>query len=272
LAFIALLFAVFSFKQVEISHQIRTIKDVSRSLLKVLTNPRLVVFILIISGFWTAQYQLYATMPKYVIRLLGEDAKPEWLANINPLIVVLFVVLITKLMRNQKAVTSIFIGMILVPVSAFVLSLGQVWQNSAGNSISVFNLFSMHPLTLMLIIGIAIQGFAESFISPRYLEYFSLQAPKGEEGVYLGFGYLYSFFAAIAGFILSGFLLDKYCPDPKTLPAGITSIQKAAYYQDAYHIWYYFIAIGLITSASLLIFTYLTNKKDRSDGVKTVAS
>ncbi len=269
MAFIAMLFAVFYFKQVDTSHQGKTIKDVSRSLIKVVTNPRLIIFIAIISGFWTAQYQLYATMPKYVIRLLGEDAKPEWLANINPLIVVLFVVLITKLMRNRKAITSIFIGMLLVPVSAFALSLGQLWQNSAGNLISVFNLFSMRPLTLMLIIGIAIQGFAESFISPRYLEYFSLQAPKGEEGVYLGFGYLYSFFAAITGFILSGFLLDKYCPDPKTLPIGLSAVQKAAYYQGAYQIWYYFIAIGLITSAALLIFTYITNKKDRSNGIKT---
>ena len=41
-----------------------------------------------------------------------------------------------------------------------------------------------------MIVGIALQGFSESFISPRYLEYFSLQAPKGEEGLYLGFSHL----------------------------------------------------------------------------------
>ena len=30
------------------------------------------------------QQQLYATMPKYVIRLAGETAKPGWIANVNP--------------------------------------------------------------------------------------------------------------------------------------------------------------------------------------------
>ena len=263
LAFLAMLCAIFFFKQTEQNTPAKSIKQVFSTLIKVVTNFRLLAFILIISGFWTVQYQLYASMPKYVIRILGENAKPEWLANINPLIVVLFVVLITKLMKNKKAVTSILIGMILVPVSAFALSLGQLWQNSAGNSVSVFNLFNIQPLTLMLIIGIAIQGFAESFISPRYLEYFSLQAPKGEEGVYLGFGYLYSFFAAIAGFILSGFLLDKYCPDPKTLPAGISPADKAAIYHNAYQLWYYFIGIGFITVAAMLLYIYFNSSNSK---------
>jgi MFS family permease len=102
-----------------------------------------------------------------------------------------------------------------------------------------------------------------SFISPRYLEYFSRLAPKGEEGVYLGFSYLYSFFAAIAGFILSGYLLDRYCPDPKTLPAGLTAIERALYYEHAYQIWYYFIAIGLFAAASLLVFAFVTQRNDK---------
>jgi len=38
----------------------------------------------------------------------------------------------------------------------------------------------MSNITLMMIAGIVVQGLAECFISPRYLEYFSLQAPKGE--------------------------------------------------------------------------------------------
>ena len=45
----------------------------------------------------------------------------------------------------------------------------------------------MHPVAFMMVVGIVFQGLAETFISPRFLEYFSLQAPKGEEGLYLGF-------------------------------------------------------------------------------------
>jgi len=69
----------------------------------------------------------------------------------------------------------------------------------AGTDISVLGMVVLHPLTIMMIVGIAIQGLAECFISPRFLEYFSFQAPKGEEGLYLGFSHLHSFFSAIAG-------------------------------------------------------------------------
>ncbi len=260
---VALLFALFTFKQDATVRKTKSVSEIFRSLWKVVSNPRIMLLILIVSGFWTTQYQLYATMPKYVIRLLGESAKPEWIANINPLIVVLFVVLITKLMSKRRASTSIFIGMLLVPVAAFVISMGQAMEGAVGSSISFFGLFTAHPLVITLVVGIALQGFAESFISPRYLEYFSLLAPKGEEGTYLGFSYLYSFFAAIAGFIISGYLLERYCPDPKTLPAGLTVLEKAAYYQDAHQIWYYFIAIGLFTSACLLLFIFVTDRNDR---------
>ncbi len=260
---IALLFALFAFKQDESERSTKSLRDVLHSFRKVVTNPRIMALILIVSGFWTTQFQLYATMPKYVIRLLGESARPEWIANVNPLIVVLFVVLITKLMSKRKAATSIFIGMMLVPAAAFIISMGQAMEGAIGSSISVFGLFSAHPLVITLVVGIALQGFAESFISPRYLEYFSRLAPKGEEGVYLGFSYLYSFFAAIAGFILSGYLLDRYCPDPKTLPAGLTAIERALYYEHAYQIWYYFIAIGLFAAASLLVFAFVTQRNDK---------
>ncbi|MBI1937084.1 MAG: MFS transporter [Ignavibacteriales bacterium] len=263
MAFLAMLFAIFFFKQIDTAHERKTIADVFNSLKKIIAAPRLIILILIVSGFWIIQQQLYATMPKYVIRLLGEDAKPEWLANVNPAAVVLFVVLVTNLMKKRKAVTSMLVGMMLMPFSAFAMSLSVPLQNVAGNSISIFGLFDMHPLTLMLIIGIAIQGLAECFISPRFLEYFSLQAPKGEEGAYLGFSHLHSFFSALAGFIMSGFLLDAYCPDPKTLPAGLTELERAAYYSNAHVIWYYFLAIGLTAAVALFVFRYVTGKADQ---------
>lgn len=155
-ALIALLLAFFFYKQNDKSAERKSLREVAKNLLKVLSNRRLLTFIIIVSGFWIIQYQLYATMPKYVIRLLGVEAKSEWIANVNPLVVVIFVVLITNWMKKYKATTSVFIEMLLVSVAALVISLGQ----SFGYSISVFNLFTMHPLTLMLIIGISVQGLA----------------------------------------------------------------------------------------------------------------
>jgi MFS family permease len=195
--------------------------------------------------------------------MVGEDAKPEWLANVNPFVVVVFVVLVTNLMKKHAAVTSIFVGMLIMPFSALAMAASGLLGKFTGPSVSIFGLFEMHPLTLMMVVGIGLQGLAECFISPRFLEYFSLQAPKGEEGLYLGMSHLHSFLSAILGFGLSGFLLDKYCPDPHTLPKGISAVEKAAYYQHAHYIWYYFVAIGLVAAVSLYIYKIITERIDK---------
>lgn len=205
MAFIALLFAIFIFKPFKTDIQEKKISDVTNALIKIFKTPRLIILTLIVAGFWIIQHQLYATMPKYVIRLLGEEAKPEWLANVNPLVVVIFVVFITQLTKKYKAVSVMFIGMLIMPFSALAMAMSQSLESITGSSVSILGWFNMHPLTIMMIIGIAIQGLAECFISPRFLEYFSLQAPKGEEGVYMGFSHLHSFFSALIGFIMSGF-------------------------------------------------------------------
>ncbi len=262
MAFIALLFAIFFYVEPERAKAEKTIEDILRALKGILNKPRLWVLTLIITGFWLIQGQLYATMPKYVIRLLGEGARPEWLANVNPAVVVIFVVIVTQMMKKKKAVTSMLVGMLLMPLSALAMAMSQELEGITGSSVMVFGL-DFHPLTIMMIVGISIQGLAECFISPRFLEYFSFQAPKGEEGLYLGFSHLHSFLSAIIGFSLSGVLLDKYCPDPNSLPAGLTEMQKAAYYADAHLIWYYFVGIGLVSAISLLIFKFVTDRIDR---------
>jgi len=262
MAFLALLFAIFVFKPIDSPQKGRSLNDVWESFKAILSTPRLLILILIVAGFWTIQGQLYATMPKYVIRLLGESSKPEWMANVNPLTVVLFVVIITQLTKKIKAVNAMLIGMLIMPISALAMAFSQSLESIVGNSVNVFGLFSMHPITLMMIIGIAIQGLAECFISPRFLEYFALQAPKGNEGLYMGFSHLHSFFSALIGFTMSGFLLDAYCPDPKTLPAGLTEAQRAGYYADAHVIWFYFVAIAVVAAVALFIFKIVTEKID----------
>lgn len=87
-----------------------------------------------------------------------------------------------------------------------------------------------------MIIGIIFQGLAECFISPRFYEYFSKQAPKGEEGLYLGFSHLHSFISHILAFGLSGYLLTAYCPDPKTV-SHLTEAEKVVRYSNAHVIW-----------------------------------
>ena len=259
---IALLIAIAFYRPDNSQSEQKSFGQLFRSLGKILINARLMLLTIIIAGFWTVQQQLYATMPKYVIRTVGEDAKPEWIANVNPLAVVICVIFVTQWMRKKKAIHSMILGMFIMPFSAYAMSLGPWLRDGFGDSI-----LGLHPFTFMLVVGIALQGLAECFISPRFLEYFSLQALKGEEGVYLGFSHLHSCFSAIFGFFISGFLLEKYCPDPKSLPEGLSPEQIAGYYANAHVIWYYFVAIAAVAGVALVIYMLACNAVDKNRGI-----
>lgn len=252
MTFIALLAVILLYKSTETAGEGKSMGDIGRGFLRIITNWRLLILILIVTGFWMVQQQLYATMPKYVIRMAGETAKPGWIANVNPFIVVCCVSFVTRLMARKSAITSMNIGMFLIPISALLMACG----NLLGNDL----LGSMSNITLMMILGIVVQALAECFISPRYLEYFSLQAPKGEEGMYLGFSHLHSFLSSIFGFGLAGILLTKYCPDPALFDSREAWMAASA---NAHYIWYYFAGIGLVAAFALLAFAKITNKMDK---------
>lgn len=249
---LALVAVFFFYKSAKTEGQGKSFAEIGRGMWKVLTNARLMILILIISGFWMIQSQMYATMPKYVIRLIGEDASPGWYANVNPLIVFVLVNFITSFMKKRTAITSMTIGMLIIPLSALVMA--------GGTLVGTDYILGLHPVAFMMIVGIAMQAVAECFISPRFLEYFSLQSPKGEEGLYLGFSHLHSFFSYLFAFGLSGFLLEKYLPDPR----GFASPEAyAAATQNAHYIWFVFVGIGLVSAVALLIYGYVTRKMDQ---------
>jgi len=262
MTFLALVVVYFFYKNVNIDGEGKSFKEVWQGLVRVVSNVRLLLLILIVTGFWIIQGQLYATMPKYVLRTVGEHASPEWIANVNPFVVMISVVFITNLMKKVRAVSSMTVGMFLMPLSALLMASSPVLESLTGQSVSIFGLFSAHPITVMMIAGIMVQGLAECFISPRYLEYFSLQASKGEEGLYLGFSHLHSFLSSILGFGISGYLLTAYAPDP----AILTPDQMIHAYDHAHYIWYYFAVIGLTAAAALLLYRGLVDRKMKPEG------
>ena len=147
------------------------------------------------------------------------------------------------------------VGMFIMPISALAMASGNLFN---GTEIDL-GFMQIHPIALMMIIGIMFQALAESFISPRFLEFFSLQAPKGEEGLYLGFSHLHSFFSSILGFGISGFLLEKYCPDPSLFETRAEWELASA---NAHYIWYFFAIIALVSAIALIIYGKVISDKD----------
>ena len=258
MTFLALVVVFLFYRSVNVEGEGKSIRQAWDGFVRVVSNVRLLTLIIIVAGFWVIQFQMYATMPKYVLRTVGSEASPEWIANVNPFVVMTSVMLVTKMMKKVTAISSMNIGMLLMPVSALCMASSRLLESFAGPSIHMFGTVSIHPISVMLIVGIVLQGLAECFISPRYLEFFSLQAPKGEEGLFLGFSHLHSFFSSLVGFGISGYLLATYCPDPKTLaPHELTHA-----YDHAHYVWYYFAAIGAAATAALFLYANVVKRID----------
>ena len=244
----------------------RTLADTLRGMWMAVRNLRFLALILITAGFWSIQGQLYASMPDYVLRMAGETYKPEWYANVNPLVVVLFVVAVTQLVRTWKPENSILIAMALVPFSALAMASSVLFSGNIE-----FLGISVHPITAMMVVGIAILGICECFLSPKYLEFASKQAPPGKEGIFLGFAHVNTFFAWIFGFIFSGFLLSRYCPEPTTLPPELQLQHAAALagqapmpeaYAHAHYLWLAYTGVGFLSLLALLLFIWATRRID----------
>ena len=235
----------------------RSVADSLHGLANVLRNGRFLALILITAGFWLIQGQMYASMPKYVLRMVGDAAMPEWYANVNPLVVVLCVVPVTHLVRRLAPISSIAIALFLIPISATIMG----FSTRIGSMAGALG-FAAHPVTIAMVLGISLQGFAECFLSPRYLEFASKQAPPGQEGLYMGYAHINTFFAWFTGFVLSGYLLEAFCPDPAKLSAADQAARLAALaghgampaaYANAHVIWWVFASVGVTAFVALLI-------------------
>jgi hypothetical protein len=85
----------------------------------------------------------------------------------------------------------------------------------------------------------------------------------------MGYQHLTNFFAWGIGFAMSGHLLDRYCPDPKTLSpeahaqwaqalagAGTMPVE----YANAHYIWYVYAGVGAVAVVALCLFRLVTRE------------
>jgi hypothetical protein len=99
-----------------------------------------------------------------------------------------------------------------------------------------------------------------------------LQAPKGEEGMYLGFSHLHSFISSLLGFVTSGFLLEKFCPEPRLLSQADQAQRLASLqgngpmpeaYLHAHYIWFVFVGVALFSAIALIVYGRVVRAYDR---------
>jgi hypothetical protein len=96
----------------------------------------------------------------------------------------------------------------------------------------------------------------------------------------MGYQSLSSAIAWLTGLLAAGFLLDAYCPDPRTLPEAVQAQWQAALagegplpaaYAHAHYLWYVFAVVGFSAFLALLTFKYITAAIDRRRAVRGAA-
>ncbi len=166
---------------------------------------------------------LDGTLPKYMIREFGENTPKGAVYSINPALIIILVPIITAATSSVDPLVMIHYGTYVSALSVFFLVLS-----------------TSLPACVMFVITLSI---GEAIWSPRLYDYTTTVAPEGREGTYMALSSAPLFLAKLPVGVISGVLLQKYCPE--NLEEGEERHSKT--------MW---LIIGLMSISSPLMITF----------------
>jgi dipeptide/tripeptide permease len=132
----------------------------------------------------------------------------------NPLMIVAFQLLITKFAKKWTPIKSIMFGVAVTTVGMVVNILPTLLWSDAFQKVNLLGL-AIPAAGIFMIVSIASMATGEMFASPRIYEYLGALAPKGQEGLYLGYANLPVALGSILGGMVGGRLFQKLILDPR---------------------------------------------------------
>jgi len=209
--------------------QKKTLGQALLGIVIVLKNWKFVFFLVVIGMFWILYVQLYNLMPLF-LRWIDPEAPVELYTLVNPIMIVTLQLIITRLAKRWTPVRSIIFGVLVTTSGMLVNILAPVFFSDISLKVSLLRFGNFQVLLpiagIFLIVSIASMALGEMFASPRIYEYIGAIAPKGQEGLYLGYANLPVALGSIVGAPLGGRLFETFISDPvkKGLPANPSAI------------------------------------------------
>jgi dipeptide/tripeptide permease len=222
---------------------------------------RFVLYLLLLSGFWTEFNQLFITMPEYIrdytnthdvlgwlagvcaalglsgwaegIRgwmQAGNQINPEWLVNIDAGAIVLFQVLISAIFARWKPFTTMIVGTVITGIG-----LGLGFYGDMG---------------WIVVLAIFVFAIGEMMASPKSQEYVARIAPPAKTAMYMGYYFVSIALGNLFGGILSGQMYGYYGRDVR----------------DPGTMWLIFGGIGILTALLLVAYDRLVVRKASQGG------
>jgi len=264
-----------------------------KTTLKDVFKPKLLIFIIIMSGFWLVFMQLFDMLPNFIadwvnssdmverfrlpsfmLRMTdrGLMVSQEWLINANSAIIILTVVVISWLVSRMRRVTSIFIGISITSVGLIV----------SGYFMSGY----------LTVLGILLFSVGEMLASPKMNEYLGIIAPPGKKGLYMGYANIPLAIGWAYGSFMGGAVYDKMgdkanlairylrefhqISDSVTRPeamaklveiTGLNFNEATQLLWNTYHpyaLWTRFTLIGFASALGIFIYSfYINEEKDK---------
>lgn len=231
----------------------KTLREAILGIFTVLSNLKFVFFLIVIALFWFLYVQLYNLIPLF-LRHIDPNAPVELYTLANPLMIVCFQLLITRLVKKWTPVKSIMIGVGVTTAGMLLNILPVLLFSDIKQKVSLAGL-AVPVAGVFLLVSIASMAVGEMMASPRIYEYIGRIAPKGEEGLYLGYANLPVAIGSILGGPLGGALYQKYIATP---------LQNAL--QPNYIIiWATIAFLGMCSMAGLAIYDRLVVKPSKTN-------
>jgi POT family proton-dependent oligopeptide transporter len=222
--------------------QKRTVGQALLGIFVVLGNLKFDFLIVVLGMFWFLYIQLYNLMPLFM-RYIDPNAPMELYTLANPIMIVCFQLLITRLVKRWLPVKTIMLGAIVVTLGMLVNILPPLLFADPTQKTGVLGL-SLPIAGVFILISIASMAVGEMMASPRIYEYIGAIAPKGQEGLYLGYTSLPIALASMIGGPIGGRLFERYINTPL----------KEGRPVDTVTMWLIIVGIGVCSVIGLWIY------------------
>jgi proton-dependent oligopeptide transporter, POT family len=162
----------------------------------VLKNVRFALFLLVSSGFFFIYSQVYNVLPLYLKKVVETDPAVDIYTMANPFVIVFFQLLITRMFGKMKPIKSIIVGIVIIGASMLIniIPIYSRRQRAHGRVGPPADRLAVHRShrgddRLRRIVH----------FSARTYEYIGALAPKGQEGLFLGYANLPMAIGALIG-------------------------------------------------------------------------
>ena len=221
--------------------------EILAGMVRVLGNVRFVLFLAVSCGFFFLYNQVYVALPLYLKTVVESSPAMDIYTMANPLVIVCFQLLVTRAFGGMKPIRSMIVGTVVIGL-AMAINLVPIL---AGGDLRAPIWHWLPVGSLMVVTCIALGAFAELFTSARMYEYVGALAPKGQEGLFLGYANLPLAFGSLLGGPVGAFIFNEVMAKGATRrPDGLLDLVPS---HNALG-WVIFMGVGLASALSMWLF------------------